>query len=102
MLGLGDIAVPGAFIAMLRQYDLESFLARNPEIVTTISSEEVEAIVQSSTDPEQASLDVYEGMETPYYVCGITAYAVGLGTTFVANSVTGQGELGRRRRDGHP
>ena len=35
---------------------------------------------------------MFEGMDAPYCTAGLVAYAVGLGGTFVANSVTGSGQ----------
>ena len=64
VLGLGDIVIPGAFVTMLRQIDLER-----------------------SVQPPLAGF-----IGKPYFTAGIVAYSAGLLACFAANSYSGVGQ----------
>ena len=55
MLGLGDIVIPGMFVALALRYDLSHSANKNPSL----------------------------SYEKPYFIASLTAYALGLGTTMV-------------------
>ena len=68
VLGLGDVVVPGAFVSLLRQVDLEGL------------------------GPGQGRAEPSSGVAFPYFYAGLAAYAAGLTTTFVANYLTKAGQ----------
>lgn len=71
VLGLGDIVIPGAFVALMRQFDLDQ------------------------ADPEQGPAAARKGeplQEFTYFRAAVTAYALGLALTFGANYFTQSGQ----------
>lgn len=67
VLGLGDVVVPGAFVSLLREVDTDGLEGGRP-----------------TAESDAPGL--------PYFHAGLSAYAVGLCTTFVANYVTKAGQ----------
>lgn len=68
MLGLGDVVIPGTFIALALRYDHARFL-------------------------KSASSSSSEGtFSKPYFCATLTAYAAGLVTTMVVMHVFGKGQ----------
>ena len=88
VLGLGDIAVPGAFLAMLRQFDIEQWYKSGGS-----GGAKAAAAAAAAMEPlEGASLDFYADMETPYFSSGLLAYSIGIAATFGVLATTGQGQ----------
>eukprot|EP00908_Phaeocystis_cordata_P003296 Transcript_13588.p1 GENE.Transcript_13588~~Transcript_13588.p1 ORF type:complete len:270 (-),score=108.18 Transcript_13588:22-831(-) len=74
VLGLGDIAIPGAFVALLRQFDEAQAAAAAPNKL---------APRDASGSPLYSS---------PYFTSGMVGYTAGLLGAFVANAVTKAGQ----------
>lgn len=66
MLGLGDIAIPGAFIAMCLRYDLYKFHKHNPDI----------------------QFDYLNSFSRGYFNVGVSSYILGLSLTFLALKIS--------------
>ncbi|KAH3682954.1 hypothetical protein WICPIJ_006075, partial [Wickerhamomyces pijperi] len=62
MLGLGDIVIPGAFIALCLRYDVFRHYSANPEY----------------------HFEVFGGVRKIYFTTGLISYVIGLILTFVA------------------
>ena len=73
VLGLGDVVVPGAFVSLLRQVDVDGLEADT-----------------SGAKPSAAKLG--SEVEFVYFYAGVGAYAAGLAATFTANYVTKAGQ----------
>lgn len=74
VLGLGDVVIPGAFVSLMRNIDLDL--------------EAQAAGAQRALPPKPtASLD-----DKPYFRATVAAYALGLGLTFAANYLTKAGQ----------
>ena len=71
VLGLGDLAIPGAFVALLRQFDA------------------AQAGPKAASARDEAGNPTYE---SPYFTAGMVGYAVGLLSTFAANTLTKSGQ----------
>ena len=77
VLGLGDIVVPGAFVSLLRQVDIDGLEADT-----------------SGATPSARSSAAKRGPDADfvYFHAGVAAYAAGLAATFTANYVTKAGQ----------
>ncbi|OEU21469.1 Peptidase_A22B-domain-containing protein [Fragilariopsis cylindrus CCMP1102] len=82
VLGLGDIVIPGIFLAMLREFDIENC---DVELMYDVNNDENE-------DNGAVSIDYFKDAQTPYFTNGLVGYAVGLSTTFIVLYSTGQGQ----------
>jgi minor histocompatibility antigen H13 len=71
VLGLGDVVVPGAFVSLLRQVDIDGLEADTGGAKPAAKTSEVDFV---------------------YFYAGVGAYAAGLAATFVANYVTKAGQ----------
>lgn len=74
VLGLGDVVVPGAFVSLLRQVDIDGLEADTGGAKPAAKTSEVDFV---------------------YFYAGVGAYAAGLAATFVANYVTKAGQPAR-------
>jgi minor histocompatibility antigen H13 len=120
VLGLGDIVIPGVFLAMLREFDVERWWHDTYEEYAAAAAKKggsktasplqswfqrtepkpdngdavVEAIVRDMEAGigETASIDFFRDIPTPYFAAGLVGYAVGLGATFVVLYSTGKGQ----------
>jgi len=77
VLGLGDVVVPGAFVSLLRQVDVDGLEA---------DTSGVKPSARSSATKRGSEVDFV------YFYAGVGAYAAGLAATFVANYVTKAGQ----------
>lgn len=107
VLGLGDIVIPGIFLAMLRQFDIEKWYSKNMNKLSrskkntnplmntkkNVNRKKIdEALMISALSSPQPSLDLYQSADTPYFKSGLASYLIGLGLTFAVLAVTGQGQ----------
>ena len=114
VLGLGDIVIPGIFLAMLREFDIENWWDNNATLFktkkdekkmsifnrimggTSNTSSDVELMYDVNNDENEdngaVSIDYFKEAQTPYFTNGLVGYAVGLGTTFIVLYSTGQGQ----------
>jgi minor histocompatibility antigen H13 len=114
VLGLGDIVIPGIFLAMLREFDIENWWDKNATFKTKKKKKmsvfskimgtsntrsdrsDVELMYDVNNDDNEdngaASIDYFREAQTPYFTNGLVGYAVGLGTTFIVLYSTGQGQ----------
>jgi len=111
VLGLGDIVIPGVFLAMLRQFDIEQWYNNNESTTTTTTTagkkkkkankkttnkkkddDDKESMLLTLSSPREPSSDLYSSVDTPYFTSGLVFYVVGLGLTFLVLTLTGQGQ----------
>ena len=76
VLGLGDVVVPGAFVSLLRQVDVDG----------------LEADTGGAKPSARPSAAKTSEVDFVYFYAGVGAYAAGLAATFVANYVTKAGQ----------
>jgi len=81
VLGLGDLVIPGVFCSLMRKVDKKVV---DPPSDTKGGMTQAVAFQDATTTPELK--------KQPYFFGSIAAYTVGLGLTFAANKVTGNGQ----------
>lgn len=97
VLGLGDIVVPGIFLSMLREFDIENFWLTNAIITTTNEGKGKGKTgngnnANTINEEDAVSIDYFQDATTPYFTNGMISYAIGLGATFFVLYSTGQGQ----------
>ena len=75
ILGLGDVVIPGSFVALMRDVDGQLAPEGSPS--------------QAEASSSSSSLAAWNG---PYFSTALAGYGLGLGLTFVANEVTKAGQ----------
>ena len=85
VLGLGDVVVPGAFVSLLRQADLDG--------LDDAGAPWAGRKLQRAAARRAALLGGGRGLESfPYFYNGLGGYAAGLLVTFAANYLTQSGQ----------
>jgi len=85
VLGLGDVVVPGAFVSLLRQVDIDGLEADT-------GGARPSARPAAATSAPKSAAETSEVVDFAYFYTGVAAYAAGLAATFVANYVTKAGQ----------
>jgi minor histocompatibility antigen H13 len=75
ILGLGDVVIPGSFVALMRDVDGQLAPEGSPS--------------QAEASSSSSSLAAWNG---PYFSTALAGYGLALGLTFVANEVTKAGQ----------
>ncbi|TFK25726.1 hypothetical protein FA15DRAFT_668246 [Coprinopsis marcescibilis] len=84
MLGLGDIVIPGTFVALALRYDYARF-SRSKE---SASSE----IAKGSKNGDDIATITFNQTPKPYFAATLTAYVLGLVTTMVVMHMFGKAQ----------
>jgi len=83
LLGLGDIVIPGFFLALLLRFDASRAalaIAETSEPVPSQKKEE-ESSEKAITNERMVGLNIHSSFPKPYFHSALIAYVVGLGTT---------------------
>lgn len=99
VLGLGDIVVPGAFVSLLRQADLDGLgsggeardARLNPRDRAPRLPTRVAAAGRPQRSPPTAARAAYPAAPS-YFKSGLAGYSAGLAATFAANMLTKSGQ----------
>jgi minor histocompatibility antigen H13 len=86
LLGLGDIAIPGMFIAFLLQFDAERALQASSGVRETSQRDSKEGNKVASNDDDDdnnATLSITGNFPKPYFNASLFAYMLGLILTVV-------------------
>jgi len=89
VLGLGDVVIPGAFVSLMRNFDLDSRASSSSGSGSLFSSWKKKSTLPAKTNTSPPS-GGFDGM--PYFTSAVGAYAIGLGATFGANYLTKSGQ----------
>ena len=79
MLGLGDIVIPGIFIALMLRYDHFHYKSRNQPIKPTTAAVSAKPHIAHPPPPTATPIEV--PASTPFFSTVLVAYFIGLSVT---------------------
>lgn len=100
LLGLGDIVIPGLFVALMLRYDANRHMLKDKKkgTVQTVETVEIVETVQTDTSNHHTSSAEQNGvinhLPKPYFYSNIVAYALGLSCTVVIMFVFEAAQVG--------
>lgn len=84
ILGLGDVVIPGTFVALMRDVDGDIVEKLSPEFPPTTAT--------ATESGGRGEAEVTEAANGPYFQSALTGYGVGLAVTFAVNEVSQSGQ----------
>ena len=88
VLGLGDLVVPGSFVSLMRNFDLDQAAAAAAQ-TATVPPRWGRRSKRRSARAQDTPMG---GLTGPYFTSAMLAYAAGLSVTFAANYLTKAGQ----------